>query len=140
MTPTKKAAAKGKTTSRARKPSAIKLQGYVIWIFIGGDAQGASQRFEVQHAILRESGTELVIDCDCALPGDAADVYTITLRRESPLLFRGVWSAGKSADRSTGTCSCRVYSNGPRLALLGTWHERDGIQQWLAELSPTESK
>lgn len=133
--------AKKSKSKRKAKPSehaadALGLQGYIIWMNVGGDNEGAAQRFEIQTAILREGGNEIAIDCNCSTPGEPPYVYTILLRRESPLLFRGGWTAGESTDRSTGTCTCRVYSNGPLLALVGTWHE-DGIpQQWLAELRP----
>ena len=139
MNKTKKTPTKGKSAPRASKTSVTKLQGYIIWMFIGGDNDGASVQFETQQAILREGGNELVIECLWALPGRPSYIYTIVMRRTSPLLFRGEWSAGRAADRFTGTCSCRVYSNGSRLALIGNWHQEGGERQWLAELSPAKS-
>ena len=139
-TTAKKIPSKREVAGLAPRPSAIKLEGYYHLDFIARDDEGYSQRFDVRDAILRKDGNELVIDCDCALPGDPSYVYTITLRRESALVFRGEWTAGKSADRSTGTCSCRAYSNGSRLALIGAWHKDGGSQQWIAELSPIEAQ
>lgn len=125
---------------RVELSNALKLQGYCVWMNIGGDGEGSAQRFEVQTAILREGGNEIAIDCNCAAPGDDPYVYTILIRRESHLLFRGEWVAGNTTDRSTGICSSRVYSNGSHLALIGSWTE-DGIpQQWLAELHPSAAQ
>jgi hypothetical protein len=109
------------------------LKGYMVWIY--GDP--ADQRYEVSKAILRDD-QELAIDCDCPYPGNSSCVYTIVLRRQDALLFRGVWTAAKEHD--SGTCSCRVYSNGKRLACIGSWEEEGGTQSWYAELSPAEEK
>jgi hypothetical protein len=117
---------------------ACKLQGYVTWIYLTGADEGSYERFEIQRAIFRD-GREIAIDCNCAPPGDAPYVYTITLRREDSLLFRGEWSAGKAADRDTGTCSCRLYANGDRLAFVGVWKQDGGTEHWFAELSPIET-
>jgi hypothetical protein len=99
-----------KPTPKPRMPRAMKYQGYVIWVFVGGDNDGSAQKYEIKEAISRDDGNELVIDCDCAQPGEPSYVYTISLRRESPLTYRGEWAAGKNGP-STGTCSCRVYTN-----------------------------
>ena len=107
----KKSTAKGKAKSPRHAADALGLQGYIIWMNVGGDDEGAAQRFEIQTAILREGGNEIAIDCNCSTPGEPPYVYTILLRRESQLLFRGEWAAGDSRDRSTGTCTCRIYTN-----------------------------
>jgi len=114
-----------------------RLQGYITWIYLTGEEAGGYERFEVKQAVLR-GGRELVIDCDCADPGDSPYVYTITLRREDSLLFRGEWSAGKASDRDSGTCSCRLYSNGDRIAFIGVWKQKGGTEHWLAEFTPVE--
>jgi len=79
-----------------------------------------------------------VIDCNCASPGDSPYVYTITLRREDSLFFGGEWTAGKSVDRDTGTCSCRLYSNGERLAFMGVWKQDGSTEHWCGELTPVD--
>ena len=128
-------ASKKKVTKPAEETQTIKLQGFVIWIFIGGDDQGSSLRFEITNAILRGGGKEIAFDCNCANHGEDSYIYTVILRREDSILYRGDWSVN-DGDRSHGTCSCRLYSNGPRIALIGTWYENGGTQQWVAELSP----
>ena len=131
-----------KRLHRKLLPAVIKFQGYIIWMSIGGDDKCSTQRSVVQSALLRSNGNELVIDCDGALPGAASYVYTISLRRGSPLLFQGKWTAGRgpAEQRSSGTCSCRLYSNGSRLAFVGEWSEGGATQHWIAELSPIELK
>ena len=71
-------------------------------------------------------------------PGDSPYVYTITLRREDSLLFRGEWSAGKASDRDSGACSCRLYSNGDRIAFIGVWKQKGGTEHWFAEFTSVE--
>jgi len=107
------------------------LKGYIVWIY--GDPP--DQHYEVSRAILRDD-RELAIDCDCPYPGVSSCVYTVVLSRQDPLHFRGVWTTAK--ERDTGTCSCRVYFNGGRLACIGTWEEEGATQSWYAELFPTE--
>ena len=110
----------------------ITLEGYLIFIFIGGDSEGSSQRFPISKAIFRNN-KEITIDCNCALPGDPPWVYTIQLTRESTLMFRGHWT---NPERTTGECSCRFYATDERIALIGMWKEDSGTQQWIAELAP----
>lgn len=127
---------RSKSAPHAKKSNFTKLKGYIIWIFIGGDNDGASVEFEIQKGILRDGGNELAIECLWNLPGRPSFVYTIVMRRSGPLLFRGEWSDGGDTANSKGTCSCRVYSNGSRLALIGNWKQENGERQWVAELSP----
>ena len=109
----------------------------MTWIYLTGEYAGTYERFEVERAVFRED-RELAIDCNCAGPGEEPFIYTITFRREDPLFFRGEWVAGKAVEREAGTCSCRVYFNAGRLALVGVWKEAGYTDQWYAELSPVE--
>src|SRR5258708_7245901 len=106
--------------------SAIKLKGHLYWLL---NEREDWQVKEIESAVLRDN-SELAIDCDCPIPGEGPFVYTIVLHRQDSLLFRGQWSVGKSADRETGTCLCRVYSNGNRYAIFGSWKEDGGTQHW----------
>jgi hypothetical protein len=101
-----------------------RLTGYVVWIV----EPGADEECEVQQAILRENGNELVIDCECPSEG----VYTFTLRRKDALNFDGGWKLKLKGE--SGECKCRVYSNGENIACIGSWQQGTGSQTWFAEL------
>lgn len=125
-----------KTKPKARKAAnhTLKLSGHIIWFFVEPNGECDGTRYEVQSAILRED-KELAIDCNCAEPGDSPYVYTILLHRQDSLLFRGHWSAGKAAERSTGMCVCRLYRHGDRIALFGVWKEDGATQEWCGEFT-----
>jgi len=115
----------------------IQLHGHVIWVYLTGDDEGSYQRFEVEKAVFRDS-SELAIDCNCAAAGDKPFVYTVVLHKQDDLLFRGTWTAGQYADREEGACSCRMYTNGKRLAFVGIWKEGGMTSHWYGEFSPLE--
>lgn len=141
MADKKKSKSKADSKPKSRGSSAdgpvIKMRGYVTWFYLTGEDDGTYDRFEVERAVYRD-GRELAIDCNCASPSDQPYVYTINLLREDSLLFRGEWVAGRAADRDSGICSCRVYSNGDRLAFAGVWKQNGSTEHWFGELLPIE--
>ena len=108
------------------------LQGYIMCSFMGGDDKREFHTFAVKQAILSDDGKgyKLAIDFDC---GPQGGEYTIVLKGEDPLFFQGDWS--RKDDSTKGSCTCRRYSSGTHLALIGAWQEESGAQQWIAELS-----
>ena len=117
---------------------AIKLKGHITWLDCTGETEGGYERFEVTRAVLRND-IELIIDCNCAAPGDPAYVYTISLFRQDALLFSGHYSAGKMRDAVSDRCDCRLYSNGARHACAGIWYQEGEKQYWFGELYPVDS-
>ena len=118
-----------------RTPKNQALTGYIIWT----DSVSPGRPRELKRAILRGE-SELAIDCDIAAPGEAPLVYTIVLKRVDDLAFAGEWSVVDGAERDSGQCSCRLYSNGPRFGLIGGWQEDGRSAKWFAELYPREEK
>lgn len=112
---------------------AIKMEGYIVYLYLSGDENGAYQRYRVEIAVFR--GDELAIDCNCADAGEKPFIYTILLRRENQLLFRGTWTAGQMMERIEGQCSCRLYQNGDRLCVAGVWKEGGETSHWFGEFT-----
>jgi hypothetical protein len=126
---------------RKHKPhsdSATKFRGYLVWLIMTGEDEGMYERFETNRAVLRDD-SEFALDFDAGSPATSSLLYTVILRREDSLVFRGEWSVGKSAERETGTCSCRCYRNGDHLALAGTWKQAGHAEPWFGEFTAVES-
>ncbi len=116
----------------------VDLEGYVVWLYLAGDNGGMYERFDILRGVFRENA-EIALDFDCAHPGEPPHIYSISLRRESALLFRGEWLAGNPEDRDSGSCSCRVYFNDARLGLFGVWRRNGEAHHWIAELRPVDT-
>lgn len=105
------------------------LDGYVVWLY--GDPP--DQKCSVQQAIFRDN-EELAVDCECPYAGELY-FYTFVLRRTDALRFSGTWTT-KGAKHDSGSCSCRLYTNGDHIACIGSWEEEGGSQKWYAEFHP----
>jgi len=116
------------------KSTHTKLDGYILFARISGDGEGGYTRHEIRTGILRED-KELALDFNDSGLGEQPEIYTVTLHRESEILFRGRWSS----EPSNGPCSCRVYTNGSNLLCAGVWKQNDAIFNWFCELSPKDS-
>ena len=138
--PKRKAKAKSKSnaTPNEKTPDVRRFRGKVTWIHISGEEEGTYERYEVTRAIFRD-GRELIIDCNCAHPGAKPYIYTVNLFRTEPFLFRGQWSVSQNSRQTTGTCSCRLYDTGDRLALVGVWNQAGNSEEWFSELFPVDS-
>lgn len=105
------------------------LDGYVGWVY----GTPPDETYPVQNAVFRNND-ELAIDCDCKYEGETS-AYTVVLRRKDALTFTGSWTS-KSPNLDEGTCECRLYINGDRIACIGSWQENGSTQRWYAELYP----
>jgi hypothetical protein len=123
-----------KPKSSSQPPSADgarALGGYISWT----DGAHPGKPWEVKQAILRNND-ELAIDCDTAPVGEPPFIFTIVMKRVDELAFSGHWSFVDGADSDNGPCTCRLYSNGRRFALIGGW-QQDGVSaKWFGELYP----
>lgn len=116
----------------------VKFQGYLVFLVVTGEDAGSYERYETKRGLLRNN-SELVIDFDTGIRGQSSFLYTITLRREDPLVFRGEYSGGKAAERDTGRCLCRWYRTGERFALAGVWKQSGQTDQWFGEFTVVDS-
>lgn len=133
---------KTKTSKKKEKPeTALKFTGFMVWMARSATSAGddlTHDRYEIQRAVLRDD-RELAIDFNANDPTEAPFVYTVILYRSDSLVFRGEWQVGKGTERNSGSCSCRLYSNGSRYAFFGIWKQDTATQDWIGELIPVES-
>jgi hypothetical protein len=109
------------------------LDGYVVWIY----GTPPDEKCQVQQAIFRD-GEELAIDCECPYGGKKC-LYSFVLHRRDGLNFTGNWTSN-GAKQDSGTCDCRLYASGDRMACIGSWDEEGSSQSWYAEFHFKEKK
>ena len=110
------------------------FSGAITWYFV--DMCSPSRSITLISAVSNASGQEIAMEYNCALPSTTSCIRRIVLRRNSSRTFAGVIISDHH-ERYIGTCTCRCYSDGKHLALIGEWREDGVSRNWIAELRPS---